>query len=233
MLNPKFICCRNCDAVHHVTAFDSAPKYCVSADPANETVSDTWHEFMARHAGHRLEPLEATGRSYFPDGRSSDPMATGYIETTDGKTTLLLRRVRSSIQEALRYEWVPGRLVPREWTLDVQENSLRKEMKLRFSWAPAEPLCDQKIGLFVQLYRRVISGLDARTVCGREFSLVDDTIAYGQLDAPAWRTLLEYCRNYFTPDEVAALRRFIDCHCDADDVLAVVVRRGMDVEQAV
>ena len=144
-----------------------------------------------------------------------------------------LRRIRSSIQEPLRYESVPGRLVPRKWTLDVQENSLRKEMKLRFSWAPAEPLCDQKIGLFVQLYRQVISGLDARTVCGREFSLVDDTIAYGQLDAPAWRTLLEYCRNYFTPDEVAALRRFIDCHCDADDVLAVVVRRGMAVEQAV
>ena len=31
MLNPKFIRCRNCDAVHHVTAFDKAPSYSVSA----------------------------------------------------------------------------------------------------------------------------------------------------------------------------------------------------------
>ena len=232
MLNPKFIRCSKCDAVHHVTAFDKAPKYCMSDGQTNETVTDAWHEFMARHAGHRLERLEATGQSYFPDGRSSDPMAAGYIETTDGKATVLLRRVRSSIQEPLRYERVPGRLVPREWTLDVQENALRKEMKLHFSWAPSAPLSDQKIGLFVQLYRQVISGLDARTVCGREFSSVDDTISYGQLAAPAWGTLLENCRKCFTPDELAALRRFIDCHCDADDVLAVVVRRGMAIEQS-
>ena len=232
MLNPRFIRCSTCDAVHHVTPFDKAPTYGVSGGQANETVTDTWHEFMARHAGHRLEPLEATGKSYFPDGRSSDPMAAGYIETTDGKATVLLRRVRSSIQEPLSYERVPGRLVPQEWTLDVQENALRKEMKLHFSWAPSEPLSDQKIGLFVQLYRQVVRSLDARTVCGREFSSVDDTVAYGQLAAPAWDTLLENCRKCFTPDELAALRRFIDCHCDADDVLAVVVRRGLAIEQS-
>lgn len=231
MLNSKFIRCRNCDAVHHVTAFDKAPYYSVSAGGVNEKVANDWHDFIARHAGHRLEPLEATGQSYFPDGRSSDPMAAGYIETTDGKETVLLRRLRSSIQEPLRYEIVSGRLVRQESTLDVQENSLRKEMKLRFSWAPAEPFSDQKIDLFVQLYRRVICALDARSVCGREFTLVDDNIAYGRLDAPAWSMLLDNCRSCFTTDEVAALRRFIDCHRDADDVLAVVIRRGMAVEQ--
>lgn len=231
MLNPKFIRCRNCDAVHHVTAFDKAPHYSVLADGTDETATNDWHDFMTRHAGHRLEPLEATGQSYFPDGRSSDPMSAGYIETTDGKETVLLRRLRSSIHEPLRYEWVPGRLVPRESTLDVQENSLRKEMKLHFSWAPAEPLSDQKIDLFVQLYRQVVSGLDARSVYDREFTPVDDNIVYGQLDAAAWSTLLDNCRSFFTTDELAALRRFIDCHRDADDVLAVVVRRGMAVEQ--
>ena len=231
MLNPKFIRCRNCDAIHHVTAFDKAPNYSVSADGTNETAANDWHDFMTRHTGHRLEPLEATGQSYFPDGRSSDPMAAGYIEATDGADVVLLRRVRSTIQEPLRYELVPGRLVQRESILDVQENSLRKEMKLHFSWAPAEPLSDQKIDLFVQLYRQVVSGLDARSVCGREFTMVDDHIAYGQLDAPAWSRLLENCQSCFTTDELAALRRFIDCHRDADDVLAVVIRRGMAVEQ--
>ena len=186
---------------------------------------------MSSHAGHRLEPLEATGQSYFSDGPSSDPMATGFIEATDGKETVLLRRVRSTIQEPLRFEWVPGRLVPGESTLDVQENSLRKEMKLHFPWAPAEPLSDQKIDVFVHLYRQVVSGLDARSVYSREFTLVDDNIVYGQLDAAAWSTLLDNCRSCFTTDEVAALRRFIECHRDADDVLAVVIRRGMVVEQ--
>ena len=231
MLNPKFIRCRNCDAVHHVTAFDKVPSYSVSAGKANETGANDWHDFMSSHAGHRLEPLAATGQSYFSDGPSSDPMATGFIEATDGKETVLLRRVRSTIQEPLRFEWVPGRLVPGESTLDVQENSLRKEMKLHFPWAPAEPLSDQKIDVFVHLYRQVVSGLDARSVYSREFTQVDDNIVYGQLDAAAWSTLLDNCRSCFTTDEVAALRRFIECHRDADDVLAVVIRRGMVVEQ--
>jgi hypothetical protein len=30
---------------------------------------------------------------------------------------------------------------------------------------------------------------------------------------------------------MAALRRFIDCHGEADDVLAIVVRRAMAIEQ--
>lgn len=231
MLNPKFIRCRNCDAVHRVTAFDNAPNYSVSAGGTNETVANDWQDFMARHAGHRLEPLEATGQSYFPDGRSSDPMAAGYIEATDGKETFLLRRFRSSIQEPLRYELVAGRLVHRESTFEVQESALRKEMKLHFPWAPAEPLSDRKIDLFVQLYRQVVSGLDARSIYGREFTRVDDNSVYRQLDAAAWSTLLENCRNCFTTDELAALRRFIDCHRDTDDVLAVVVRSGMAVEQ--
>jgi hypothetical protein len=231
MLNPKFIRCRNCDAVHRVTAFDNAPNYSVSAGVTNEVVANDWHDFMARHAGHRLEPLEATGQSYFPDGRSSDPMAAGYIEATDGKGTFLLRRFRLSIQEPLRYELVPGRLAHRESTFDIQESALRKEMKLHFLWAPAEPLSDPKIDLFVQLYRQVVSGLDAGSIYGCEFIAVDDNFVYRQLDAAAWSALLENCRNCFTTDELAALRRFIDCHRGTDDVLAVVVQRGIAVEQ--
>jgi hypothetical protein len=233
MVNKKFIRCRKCDTVHHVTGFDKAPQYTLSACGANETAVNDWDDFMTRHAGHRLEALEATGQSFFPDGMSSDPMAIGYIEATDGKESVLLRRVRSSIKDPLRYELVPGRLVYRGSTLDIQENPLRKEMKLHFSWMPAEPLSDEKIDLFVKLYRQVVSGLDARTVCGREFSVTDDTIAYGPLDLPARRALLEKCRDYFTTDELAALSRFIDTHSDADDVLALVVRRAMAVDQRV
>lgn len=231
MVNHKFIRCRKCDAVHHVTAFDKAPIYASSACGPLETAANDWNDFMARHAGHRLDPLEATGQSFFPDRVSADPMATGYIEASDGKKTILLRRVRASIDEPLRYEIVPGRLVNRESTLDIQENSLRKEMKLHFLWAPAQPLSDEKIDLFVQLYRQVVNTLDAHAVCGRQFSVTDDTIAYKPLDGPARSALLEKCQSCFATDELAALRRFIDSHGEADDVLAIVVRRAMALAQ--
>lgn len=230
MVNRKFIRCRNCDAVHHVTAFDKAPAYRFSTCEPSEIPANDWGDFMTRHAGHRLDPLEATGHSFFPDGMSSDPMATGYIEASDGKETVLLRRVRASIHEPLRYEIVPGRLVHREATLDIQANMLRKEMKLHFLWAPAQTLSDEKIDLFVNLYREVVSGLDAHTVCSRQFSVSDDSIAYGPLNASTRNALLEKCQCYFTTDEFAALRRFIDSHGEADDVLAIVVRRVMVID---
>ena len=231
MVNKRFIRCRKCDVVHHVTAFDKAPVYLLSACGSSETAANDWQDFMTWHAGHRLDPLEATGKSFFPDGASSDPMATGYIEATNGNETVLLRRVRASIQESLRYELVPGRLVLRESTLDIQENSLRKEMKLHFLWAPAQPLSDEKIDLFVKLYREVVSDIDPQTVRGRQDSVTDDAIAYGPLNAPAQSALLQKCHGYFTPDELAALSRFIVSHGDVDNVLAIVVRRAMAIER--
>jgi hypothetical protein len=230
MVNRKFIRCRNCDAVHHVTAFDKAPAYLFSALGPRESAANDWDDFMTRHAGHRLDPLEATGESFFPDGMSTDPMATGYIEATDGKETVLLRRVRVSIHEPLRYELIPGRLVQRESTLDIQENTLRKEMKLHFLWAPAQPFSDEKIDLFVKIYREVVRELDAHTICDRPFAVTDDFISYGPMNAPARDALLEKCQYCFTTDELAALRRFIDSHGEADDVLAIVVRRAMAIE---
>jgi len=230
MVNPRFIRCRKCDTVHHVTAFDKAAMYVSSAGNVSEAAANDWNDFMAHHAGHRLAPLEGTGKSFFPDGGSADPMATGYIEATDGHETVLLRRVRGSIYDPLRYEIVPGRLVHRESTLDIQENSLRKELKLHFPWAPAQPLSDEKIDLFVKLYRQVVSALDAGAVCGRQFAGADDTITYGPLSGPVRSALLEKCQSCFATDEVAALRRFIDSHGEADDVLAIVVRRPMAIE---
>ena len=233
MLNRKFVRCRKCNAVHPVTAFDKAPRYTSLASAVSETTANDWNDFMTSHAGHRLEALEATGQSLFPNRPSSDPMAVGYIEATNGKETVLLRRVRSSIQEPLCYEVVPGRLIFRESTLEIQENTLRKEMKLHFSWAPAEPLSDEKIDLFVKLYRQVVSGLDVSTLCIREFGDSDDMIAYEPLNARVRSILLDECQRWFTADVLIALRRFIDSHGDADDVLALVVRRAVAVEKCI
>jgi len=231
MVNPRFIRCRKCGTVHHVTAFDKVPNYFLSGNEPGLTAANDWDDFMSRHAGHRLDPLEATGQSFFPAGNSADPMAIGYIEVTDGKEIVLLRQKRSSIKDPLCFELVAGRLVNKESTLDIQESSLRKEMKLHFSWAPAEPFSDEKIELFLKLYRRVINGLDARTVCGNAYSVTNDHIVYGRLDELTRSALLEHCQESFSRDEVEALSRFIDSHNEIDDVLALVVRHSVIVEE--
>jgi hypothetical protein len=39
---------------------------------------------MARHAGHRLEAMTATGNDYLPSGSAFDPMAIAYLEVSNG-----------------------------------------------------------------------------------------------------------------------------------------------------
>lgn len=226
----RYIWCRNCDAIHHVTAFDRLPVYLSSDGNAEENPADDWREFMAAHAGHRLEPLTATGSDYSPDGSAFDPMRVRYLEVTNGGETLLLRRSRSSIDEAVRFSVVDGRLVDNGTTLGIQEDAIRKEMKLHFSWAPAPPLGDAKINRFIGLFREAIRDVDPAQVRVVEYS-DSGAVAYCPLDAAMAARLVAKCRDHFEPAEWESLRRFIDTHRESDDVMALVKRRVVTVEQ--
>jgi hypothetical protein len=121
MGNGKYIWCRNCGAIHHVSSFDRSPLYQNVSGEVQEIPANDWQEFMAKHAGHKLEPLTATGKDYFPGGSAADPMTAAYIEASNGSETLLLRRSRRSIDEPVRYEILKGRLVENGFGLEIQE----------------------------------------------------------------------------------------------------------------
>ncbi|MGN6716714.1 MAG: hypothetical protein ACTHLX_04910 [Candidatus Binatia bacterium] len=103
MDNGRFIRCRNCGAIHHVSLFDRSPVYDLVAGEVQEKQVDDWGAFMDRHAGHKLEPLQSTGNTVFPRGSARDPMNVAYVQVTDGKQSVLLRRSRSSIKEPFDY----------------------------------------------------------------------------------------------------------------------------------
>ena len=226
----KYIWCRNCGAIHHVSAFDRYPTYQVVSGEVHETAGNDWQEFMRRHAGHRLEPLTATGRDYFP-GAPADPMTAAYIETSNGRETLLLCRSRRSIEEAFRYEIVKGRLVEKGFGLEIQEKAIRKEMKLHFSWAPAAPLDDERIDLFVALFQDIISDLYPENSPAAEFSVADDNVSYSPLDPSIVDALMARCERYFLPLELKAIRRFVETQSDACGVMALIKRRAVIIEQ--
>src|SRR6266545_1853927 len=146
MGNGKYIWCRNCEAIHHVSSFDRAPSY---------------------------------------------QIASG----------------------------------------EIHEKEIRKEMQLHFSWAPAAPLEDVKISLFVTLFREIVSELDPKNVRTEEFSYSDDNISYGQLDSSTVDALMTRCAGHFLPVELASIRRFVEIHREAGDVMALIKRRAVSVEQ--
>jgi hypothetical protein len=225
----KYIWCRNCVAIHHVSSFDRFPFYQIASGDIHEIPANDWRDFMARHAGHRLEPLTATGKDYFPGG-PADPMGAVYIEASNGSETPILRRSRRNIDEPVRYEIVRGRLIESGFGLEIQEKEIRKEMQLHFSWAPAAPLEDVKINLFVTLFREIVSELDPKNVRTEEFSYSDDNISYGQLDSSTVDALMTRCAGHFLPVELASIRRFVETHREAGDVMALIKRRAVSVE---
>ena len=233
MARDKFIWCRNCSAIHHVTPFDRAPVYAVLSDAVEETATDDWRAFMQQHANHKLEPLEATGEKYFANGSALDPMSVGYIEVTNGHDRFLLRRSRKSIEEPLAYELMKGRIVATGLSLEVQENEIKKEMKYHFTWSPATPLNDDRIDLFIGLLKELVKGIDPNTVQITEYAYTDESVSYGSLDPDVIEALMMKCAAYFLPVELAAIRRFVESHRESCDVMTLLIRRQSAIEQPV
>jgi hypothetical protein len=90
---------------------------------------------------------------------------------------------------------------------------------------------DDKIDLFVGLVKDVVKNINPQRIPISEYSYADDSIAYGAFDRATLDTLMERCVNYFLPDELASLRRFVQTHARGCDVMALVLRRRLTVER--
>ena len=233
MGNEKFIRCCVCDAIHQVSAFDKAPIYIFVCDEVKTQATDGWRLFMAQHAGHRLEPVKASGEKLLSDGSPPDQMSVVYFEVTNGQERYVVRRQRKSIQEPVSYELIRGRLADGGITVEVQERAIKKEIKNHFSWAPATCPDDEKIDLFVRLVKETAKTLDPQCIQISEYSYTDDSISYGTFDRTVVDALTERCADYFLPDELASLRRFMETHRDGCDVMTLVLRRRLILERFV
>ena len=228
MASHRYILCRTCGAIHHVSSFDREPTYACGSGEVQEVPANDWRAFMDRHAGHRLDALVATGEDYSPCGHAWDPMGVRYIEVSDGQETLLLRRSRSSIEEPFCYQIIDGRLAQTGLNLEIQADAIRKEMKLHFCWAPAAPMADEQIARFIAIFRQVVNEIDPHNTQAIEYPDSDENVTYCELDSALADKLLAKCGTCFPQEALASLRRFVAAH---GDVLALVKRRTVAVEQ--
>jgi hypothetical protein len=231
MVSDRFIWCRNCDAVHHITSCDRAPQYVYVNDEVEEIPGDDWRAFMKQHEGHRLEPLKASSEKHFCQSSMSDPMGVAYIAVTNGRDHLLLRQSRANVAEPLSFEVTRGRLVDEGLTVCIQDSEIKKEMRCHFKWY-ADAFDDQKIDLFVQLFRDVVTVIEPETIEVADFCSEDDNVTFGLLPADVIELLIAKCSPYFQPRELDDIRRFIDSHREPCDVLALVMRRQLKIEQS-
>jgi len=230
MAKEKFIWCRNCDVVHYVSRFDKAPAYVLAQGEVEERPTDDWRQFMMQHEGHRLEPLQTIGTRFFPSGAIADPMSVGYVEVTNGSDRLLLRQSRAAIDEPLRFELIAGRLMERGVSLTVQEKEIKKEMLYHFEWPGGKPPSDERIDLFIDLFKDVVADLNPAQIEVAGYSYTDDNVVYGLPDSGAIANLVAKCAGHFSSEELQGLRAFIHSHLDGCDVMSLVMRRQMTIE---
>jgi hypothetical protein len=110
MSNQRYLYCRDCNAVHHVTPFDTAPEFAVNGVEIQEIPQDDRREFVDRHAGHRIGDLIGVDESREEAQIQGDPMTVRFIEVTDGREFFVLRASRKSIADPLTYEVLPRQL---------------------------------------------------------------------------------------------------------------------------
>lgn len=223
MVERELLHCRDCDAYHRQTSCDRAPSYSTNENSLEITHNDDERSFCNSHVGHHLESLFMTGEKFSARGSLVDPMQTVYIEVSNGSDRWVLRRFRTSIDEAMQYERVDGMICQLTPSVEIQAAEIRKEMRLHHDWAPAECLSEQKISRFLSEYRQIVGRLSASEIRLREYS-ADDDLAYGRVDANVFAELLEACRGWMTTGELAALKRFVAAHDSGCDVMTLMVR---------
>ena len=235
MGSEQFLWCRTCNVILHTSQSDKASPL-IHACRASE-INATWTDgcpqpFRDQHSGHTLESLAATGEKYFPGGQTADPMAVAYIEVANGSDRYLLRAARKKIGQPVQFVLVKGRLADAGFRLQVQEAAIRKAMKRHFSSAAA-PFEDEKIDCFISLIREVVKGIDPGSIRVSEYSAADSNVAYGQLGETEVDALLAKCASQFQGAEVESLRRFVEAHREKSDVMAILMRRHVAIEQPV
>lgn len=110
MSEDRFLYCRDCNAVHHLTPFDNAPVYEFQDRTVREIRADDRRSFLKRHTGHRLEELTSLIEEHFRSAQFFDPMKIGYIEASNGTESFILRSSRRTVAEPLTYEVMPRQL---------------------------------------------------------------------------------------------------------------------------
>ena len=230
MAEERFIWCRNCNQVHHVTVHDQAPRYPSNQKTDDGVATDDWRAFMSRHAGHPLEALHSCAPDLWQGG-GSDPVQQRYIEVTNGRDWFVVRGFRPRIDESLRFEVERGRLRTTTVAIEIQTKAIRLEMTRHFFWGSARP-DDNKIELFISLFKECVSGLRPEQVGISRYDCTDGGLAYAGLNDGFVETLMRQCEAVFSPEEFLRLRSFVDGQKSSDGVMALRVKRQYGVAPA-
>jgi len=81
------------------------------------------------------------------------------------------------------------------------------------------------------LFRESVCAVDPCSAGASEDSETDENVSYCELSSDVVDDLMGRCNRHFSRAELTALRRFIDGHRKGCDVMTLVKRRVVTIEQ--
>ena len=228
----RFLCCTDCGEGFMETPFDQCPEYGSDPDhpsePIEATERDDFQEFLKTHHGHRLEELELIKNSFASDKNYMEPVKTSYLKAVNRKKEkFVIKRVRKTIREKLRYQVIPGDYSLECTGAEVQSEDITKQLKMEFS---TRPFSESKISRFLGLYQRIARDIDVKKLESASEEPSHPLEKFYKMDDMSLFYLLRNCRNIFKGVEYSDIEDFIYRHKD-DGVLLLKARYRIQVTE--
>lgn len=148
-----FLHCRDCDEVFRPSPYDRAREFRYTPDGYVEIMRDDCMAFLVRHARHAVRTLRPTSPGIAHEGPQWDPMVATYWQVTDGMETFVIRGSRERVEEPLRYQILPGRLVVEPLSVEIPEEELRQRIDQAL-YPGVVP--ERKLAAFVDAFRSIV-----------------------------------------------------------------------------
>ena len=226
----KLICCTACDQV--IPNYEGSELARAQSLPGVEwSNADLTHakEFLRAHFGHPLEELVIEEDPCISERPSYEPVRVTYFFAGNAKRRFLVRRTKSALDKPASYEIIPGRLKLSNLSLNIQEDSLRKQIAAEKGFSP---LLKERMERFIQVFRDEIARISPEKF-EEETEEIDDaegsTLSLAALKNSRWQRILNRCRLYFDASELKVLSRFIDENRNLPDVLSIQIQRSISV----
>lgn len=226
MSDAHFLQCRECDELFRPSPYDRAREFRHTQDGYVEIMRDDCMDFLVRHARHTMRTLRPVGPAVAHEGPQWDPMVATYWQVSDGVETFVIRGSRTRLEEPLRYQLLPGRLVQDPVSVEIPEQEIRERVDQTL-YPGVVP--ERKLRAFVEAFREVVWDLDPGDLETLYDLPSDQHLSVARLPAWALDRLMRRVRRIFDDQDAVKVGTLLTAS-DEPDAVHVLVRRQLRIE---
>jgi hypothetical protein len=153
-------------------------------------------------------------------------MVATYWQVSDGVETFVIRGSRTRLEEPLRYQLLPGRLVQDPVSVEIPEQEIRERVDQTL-YPGVVP--ERKLQAFVEAFREVVWDIDPAELETVYDVPSDQHLSVARLPAWALDRLMRRVRRIFDGEEAAKVGTLLVAD-DEPDAVHVLVRRQLRIE---